>query len=192
MRLFVAVELPANIRSTLERLQPRLAAALGRAARAVTWVQPDHMHCTLRFFGDVADDQALRLQHCVAQAASLVPPFEGCLGTLGVFPEAGPPRVVWAGLSRGQDGFRLLDDSLAWELETGGWPREARALHPHITLGRVKTNISLAAVTYAFRRCALPNYLTFRVEELHLIRSRLGADGPRYTTLYSAPLTTAI
>ena len=53
-RLFVAIDLPNSTRQLLADLDPHI--------RGVRWTEPDQMHLTLGFFGDVPEDVDLKLR----------------------------------------------------------------------------------------------------------------------------------
>ena len=53
-RLFVAIDLPSSTRQLLADLDPHV--------RGVRWTEPDQMHLTLGFFGDVPGDGELKLR----------------------------------------------------------------------------------------------------------------------------------
>ncbi len=53
-RLFVAIDLPDSTRQLLADLDPHI--------RGVRWTEPDQMHLTLGFFGDVPEDLELELR----------------------------------------------------------------------------------------------------------------------------------
>ena len=86
-RLFVALDLPAAVKRSLE--------PLGKGLGDVRWLLPEQQHLTLRFIGDV-DNGAM---HDVVEALATVParPFQLMLKGLGHFPPRGEPRVLWGG-----------------------------------------------------------------------------------------------
>jgi 2'-5' RNA ligase len=97
-RLFVALDLPEDIKRSLEPL----AAGLGD----VRWMGADQQHLTLRFLGEVDDGWG----RDAAEALALVPgvPFELRLKGIGHFPLRGEPRVLWVGVA-GQINMRKVD-----------------------------------------------------------------------------------
>ena len=89
-RLFVALDLPASVKKSLE--------PLGKGLGDVRWLLPEQQHLTLRFIGDV-DHGAM---HDVTEALATVParPFQLMLKGLGHFPPRGEPRVLWVGVDK--------------------------------------------------------------------------------------------
>jgi hypothetical protein len=60
-RLFVAIDLPESTRRLLADLDPHIPGA--------RWTQPDQMHLTLGFFGDVTEDVELKLREKIGAIA---------------------------------------------------------------------------------------------------------------------------
>lgn len=142
MRLFVAIELSDSVKQALGDLVRRLQPCGTKAA----WVRQENMHLTLRFRGEVGDNEAERLGAILEARYAGMCPFGLEVSSVGVFPNARRPAVVWAGVSseRGSnektapvellDVWRVAEDAaLAIRL-----PKETKTFHPHLTLGRVK------------------------------------------------------
>ncbi len=88
MRLFVAVELPDEIKDRL--------VALSSGLHGARWVDPAQMHLTLRFVGGVDRPQADDVADALGQVYA--PRFDVALAGLGEFSARGRPSVLWAGV----------------------------------------------------------------------------------------------
>lgn len=170
-RLFLALALPEPVRAAL--------AALAQPLPGVTWTQPEQLHLTLRFIGDVDETQIAssiaRLE--TVQVAPFILPVEG----VGAFPPNRPPRVLWAGVGSGHPRlFQLrqrLDDAL---LASGLSQLDVRTFHPHATLARCTENAAAAATRWLQVHrdfAAAP----FRVEAFDLVASELRPGGAVHT-----------
>jgi 2'-5' RNA ligase len=99
------------------------------------------MHLTLKFLGDVPDIETPDVCRVVAQVAGQFEPFEITCRGAGAFPDIQRPKTLWIGIQDGAEELQALqaaiDDALKDEL---GYSREARAFHPHLTIGRVKSD----------------------------------------------------
>src|SRR4051812_47268585 len=103
MRLFTAIQLPDDVRDQVARLSAhycdRLTARLGIDVdpTAIKWVREDNLHVTLKFLGDVADEDVLPLCDALAQIA---PVTEATLRVdrADCLPPRGPIRIIAAGL----------------------------------------------------------------------------------------------
>src|SRR5437773_12354859 len=100
MRLFIAVDLDDTARAAIAAEQARLASALGHRRSSVRWVQPDRMHLTLVFLGELSEAVGATVTTSVGTPIDMAP-FEMALQGFGVFPPQGAPRAVWIGVTDG-------------------------------------------------------------------------------------------
>jgi len=101
MRLFVAVNYPARLRQKIARLCRPLEDA-GIPGR---WTEPDEVHLTLKFFGEVANSEVDAISSVLVEVAGRFRPFDMRFGPIGAFPSPRRPRVVWLGVE-----FRRLEE----------------------------------------------------------------------------------
>lgn len=184
MRLFVALSLPKRERQRLHKA----AASLRTTDLPVRWVEPDGLHLTLKFLGEVAPDRVPKVRDALAIAASKSKPFRIDLGGFGAFPSLRKPRVIWAGAYASPE-LRCLKHDLEWELASLGFEREARAFHPHLTLGRARADASAGSFRDLEELVAPLHFQgTLAVRHVDLLRSTLSSDGARYDRIASAEL----
>jgi len=184
MRVFVAAEIPDEIRARLAGIQ----AVLGDLGmKQIRWVEPSRIHLTLRFCGEMSSDAA----QCLSDALSAPPPvpaFRASLEGLQCFPPRGSPHVVVLSVARSQRLARLAEwvDVAARSV---GVEKEDRPFRPHLTLGRFRSG----GHPRSLRTTRLPGDLTaaldFTVARFQMMESRLGAGGPVYLVMgeYSLP-----
>ncbi len=185
-RTFIALDLDEATREALKREIRRLA----RVLPDVRFVDPDSLHLTLAFLGEL-DEDALATTITVAdEIARPARPFELALSGLGVFGPPSAPRVIWAGVGGETRALHGLQRRLAEALEAQGFPREARPFSPHLTLARLKRPLDDVAYTRLRELLARPTSRPPRwpVSELRVMRSELAAEGARYTALSIARL----
>jgi len=185
MRTFVAVELDESIRRGLSKLQDRLR----QFDRAVRWVRPESIHLTIKFLGEVPDQQIADVCAGVDEAATASSGFEISVAGAGCFPPRGPARVVWAGLTEPTGRLAACQQACEQALGRLGFAPEARAFHPHLTLGRVKQASSGPDLRPAIERLADFGGGRQRVVELVLFESQLRREGAIYVPLHRARLT---
>src|ERR1700681_1095754 len=127
MRLFIAIELPDDLKMALGRLKVDVPGT--------RWVPTEQLHLTLAFLGEVEEKTAGELSEGLALIQT--PPFQLCFSGPGCFPDCRRPRVLWAGL---EPHPRLMH--LAAEVHGAALacsiPQEERPFSPHITLARLK------------------------------------------------------
>ena len=192
LRLFVAVTLPAEARDAIARLIQGLRAA---DLTGVRLVDPDGVHLTLKFLGNVDSSRVPALTDALDAVGEGAVSFALHLGGVGVFPDRRSPRVLWAGVSGDTDALatlaRRVDDACA----NMGFPREPRPLSPHLTVARLRDRASAddrqrAGIVLA--DIGLPPAESFAVEAFHLIRSTLTPSGPLYDTVHTVTLNCVV
>jgi 2'-5' RNA ligase len=185
MRLFVAVEIDAALARALARTSDDLRrhiTALAPRAR-LTWVAPDRLHFTVRFIGEVAGDRVSAIAGALAAPLSIAP-FDLTMAGLGAFPLNGPPRVFWAGISRGEAEMSGVEREVSARLSSCGIAVESREYRPHLTLARVREAGGLRAGE-ALDTAPQGPFGTTRVDAITLFESRLSPKGPTYVKVQS-------
>ncbi|GAB5403833.1 MAG: hypothetical protein Aurels2KO_20640 [Aureliella sp.] len=132
-RCFVALQVEKAAKGELSALIRKLSRQFGDQVR---WMDPEQLHLTLRFIGNLDSQELLEVCAQLRRVRSGVTHVSAPLSGLGVFPEAGPPRVVWAGIDDGAGEVGTIHKQLNESLEGIGFVSEKRAYNPHITLGR--------------------------------------------------------
>ncbi|HET7769062.1 MAG TPA: RNA 2',3'-cyclic phosphodiesterase [Chloroflexota bacterium] len=186
MRLFIALSVPDAARQRLAQMQ-RLVDELDLPLRTT---RPEGLHLTLVFLGETREERVPEIRAAMDAAAETVGPFPIALGELGVFPNLRGPRVLWAGLSGAVSALALLHTRLAERLGARGFAIEERAFRPHVTLARTRGEWSPAKLT-ALRELLSSNAAareSWQAGEVHLVESRLHAEGAQYVTLYTSAL----
>src|SRR5262249_48823100 len=135
MRLFVAIELDEAAREAVAEEQRRLARAV--AGHGIRWLRADQIHVTLAFLGE---GDAAMAEGVVAAMGRPLPStsFTMICAGLGVFPPRGAPSVLWLGIRGGRDQVTSVQRLTAERLGALGFPAEARAYHPHLTIARYR------------------------------------------------------
>jgi RNA 2',3'-cyclic 3'-phosphodiesterase len=191
MRLFVAIDLTEAQRAEAARVAAVLQHALdgARASRAVRWAAWPQLHVTLRFIGEVGDAQGASLVEALRPPLP-VSPFTLALGTPGVFPGPGRPRVLWIGLADGIAGASAAHDAIEERVNAAGVPQEVRAFRVHLTLGRVREIRArqASALREAMERLRVDSSPA-TVTHTTLYRSHLSPKGARYEVLVRTMLT---
>ncbi|MFO0935148.1 MAG: RNA 2',3'-cyclic phosphodiesterase [Gemmataceae bacterium] len=184
--MFVAVAMTAEVQRQSEELQRSLTTA-GVQAK---WVEPDSMHITLAFLGDLDDREIPVLFKALRGAAKRIAPFTLQVAGVGAFPNMRRPKIAWAGIQEGSDELIKLYDTVAASLEsTDLYNREDRGYRPHLTLGRVKAEEDSATLA-----TAMANHATWvggrvPVERIALYSSVMQRSGPEYTVMGQVDLT---
>lgn len=189
LRAFIAIELPQHLQEAIEKQTTRLRQVLG--TDLIRWVPAQNMHLTLKFLGDIASTHVDFLKQLLTREATQHSQFDLQIGGLGSYPNSRRPRVLWVGLHAPAD-LTSLQKSIEAGTTRLGYEQEERAFSPHLTIGRVRQNISpseLPKIRAAMDNIQLGNIGTARVDSVHLIKSELQPNQSIYTKLFSAPLS---
>jgi 2'-5' RNA ligase len=187
LRLFIAIDLPSEVKSLLTTLQSQLRPRTD----AVRWSDPGGTHLTLKFLGNVELGRVNAVADGMSRAAQLHQPFHLHTGALGVFPNRRRPRVLWLGVEGDVGVLSRLQSAVEQFVAPLGFPSEQRPFSPHLTLGRSIKEPStqqLAAIGQAVEQMAAPEKIGFVVNEVVLMRSELSPRGAKYTALHHARL----
>jgi len=178
MRVFVAAEVPEDIRSGLSRIQTALSD-LG--LRQLRWVESSKIHLTLRFCGEMAPEATQRLSTALSDPAP-VAAFRVRLERLQFLPPRGSPRVLVLSLAE-SDPLQRLAGWIDRAAQAVGVEKEERPYRPHLTLGRFRSG---GRSPHHLRPAEFPKDMAgmeFLIEGFQILQSRLGAGGPSYTVL---------
>ena len=135
IRTFIAVELSGPVRRRAEKIIDQLRVADAK----VTWVKPQNMHLTLKFLGDVPDNDVPEVCRVVNEAVRGFEPFELVFEGCGAFPTTTNPRTVWLGVEQGAEELTAIHEAIDIALKKHlRFPREHRRFQAHLTLGRVR------------------------------------------------------
>lgn len=145
MRLFTAIDLPAEARLRLERLLSAL-----RPEAPIKWSPLDNLHITTKFIGEWPERRIEEIHDALAQVTPREP-FEISLHGLGWFPNERAPRVLWVGVHAGPE-LAALAQQIEQRLEAIGVAREDRPFAPHLTLARIKHPAPLQALRQKVER----------------------------------------
>jgi 2'-5' RNA ligase len=182
LRLFCAVELPPEVHARAAAHAARLRASLD-APLKVSWEREEKMHVTLKFFGDVAPEGVTPLVDALTRSVSSSKPFALRLAGCGVFTSVSRPNILWLGIADDSAALASLQRTLEDECARANFPRDARRFHPHVTIARIRiVNGASRRLAHLHTEIAFEP-ISFRVNELTLMRSELGAGGSRYTVL---------
>jgi 2'-5' RNA ligase len=167
IRLFVALEIPEQVRAMLVRVQSGVPGA--------RWAAPEHMHLTLRFIGEVDEP----VGHDIDDALSGIraPTFEMELAGVGEFGGKNP-RALWAGV-RGPGALLHLQMKIETALQRFGLEPERRKFTPHVTLARLKAAPQGRVMDFLTDHALFSSGL-FRADHFVLFSSLLGSNGPIY------------
>ncbi len=182
MRVFIAIDIDEQIRKALGSLQNELRSKVDIKKSDVKWVNPDNMHLTLKFLGEIKDQEAVDVCNITKEVASRHKSFELDVETVGHF-GGRSARVLWIGTGQNSDNLLQLQSDLEEQLASAGWPKETREFSGHLTLCRVrnsKAGVKLAQMTEGYKDLKLG---TIWADSVSVYQSQLTPKGLVYTVL---------
>lgn len=187
LRLFVAVDIPNDVREALSRLQGDLRR--GDLSR-LRWVRPEGVHLTLKFLGDTPAEKVPAIEQALSIAVRGVSPFHLALGKTGTFGGRRRPRVLWLDITGDIERLGALQLAVDAALADAGFPPEDRRFSPHLTLARVPQPAPPGTAQSISRalETVTPPRRGFEVSEVLLMRSTLQRGGAVYNRLAALPL----
>lgn len=178
VRVFVAVELPVQVREGFARSQEQFS----RSGARMSLVRPSDAHITLKFIGEIEPRLVPKISDTLG-SVSAAPFSAAAVGVAGN--ELRRPRVIWVSVDDG-GGCARLHDLIEDALSPHGIARDRRPYSPHITLARVKQYEP--ALGKAIASLAKEEFGTFIVDRFCLKRSTLTPEGPIYETITEVKL----
>ena len=183
-RTFLALDLDEAIRDRIVAAQRQMDCG----AVKLKWVEPENLHVTLKFLGDVEDALLHEVLDLTAAAAAGVEAFEFDVRGVLAVPPQGRLRMLWVGVQdlagRMAALYRGLDQAMA------ALPihQEERGFRPHVTLARIKFAANPAPLRRSVGQFADEDFGVQHAEEVVAYTSELTQDGPVYTPMARAPL----
>jgi 2'-5' RNA ligase len=149
-------------------------------------VKPDNIHLTLKFLGDINENQLKQISEGLTAIAINTESFKLGIGKIGAFPRINNPKTVWVGVEQNSlliDLFEQLEEIAS----NSGIPKEKRSFSPHLTVGRVKflskeNRFTSILTELEFEEEIIP------VNSVSFIESRLTPEGPVYSVIHKYPL----
>lgn len=179
LRTFIAIEIDEALRERIAEWQNVLRESFPR----LKWTDARRIHLTLKFLGEIEEGQADDVRGMLDSIATTTAPFSMGIRKTGVFPPAGPPRVVWIGVKEATGALVQLQGAVEAGAVELSFVREDRSFHPHLTVARC----SNPSVTRDLRR-ALYDHRNFdagemQVRQIVFMQSTLTRTGPIYTPI---------
>lgn len=169
VRAFVAIYPDETARAELADVAPEDATDV-RVTDMADW------HVTLRFLGQVPDDEVAAVSDAAARALAAV---EGCTVTLGPLTALGTGgRVLFVPVRGAETLAAALDGALDGLVEDRDGPYRG-----HLTLARARGRGRLPSAL-----SGVPVHLTFPVTEAALVASRLDPDRAVHQVVRRFPL----
>jgi 2'-5' RNA ligase len=187
-RAFIAIDLSEDIIGKIGEISTALQARMGDLP--VRWIPAENVHLTLKFLGDVSETSVDRLAEIIRRVAQAHECFEISVGSLGVYPNARRPRVIWLGVEAPQ-ALLAIQRGIDQETSRLGYEAKDQEFSPHLTIARVSRSADyreLKAIGDTLETETVGFLGAARVEQVKLYRSDLKPTGAEYSIVYTGYL----
>ena len=184
IRAFLAMDPPPEVLRRIADIQEVLKKTL---RDSISWVRPEGIHLTLKFFGDIAAEALQPISEVVSGQAAGTRPLHLNIKGLGVFPGIRRPRVLWLGVGGEVARLIALQGVLDQGFETCGIKQEERPFRAHLTLARIKSPQGLSGLDKVLEEKEAESAGPFEAKGLILFKSDLTPKGAIYTVLADFP-----
>ena len=170
MRLFIAINLPKDVKDYLFDLQKEF-----REFGKFNFVAKKNLHLSLKFMGNIEESKLKGINDKLSKIKSKS--FEVSLNSLGVFPDKDLIKVLWIDLTPKN---KILELAKTIDQELIEFPNDY-SFSEHITIARIKLikdkNDFLKKLNVKIKPIKL------KISSFELMKSELSKDGPKYTSL---------
>jgi len=147
------------------------------------WTQPQNLHITLQFIGEVDRETLTELLKTTQEVANSFKPFKITYKGLGVFPHLRRPRILWVGVNVGANVLKRLAKTV--EVANKKVPNirpDTKPFHPHVTICRMKRldDRKLKSFLRRYQNFVFGEEI---VNKIAVIKSTLTPEGPIYAPI---------
>jgi RNA 2',3'-cyclic 3'-phosphodiesterase len=184
MRTFIAIPLPDECRTLLDRMQQKLRSY----GADVRWVAIPSIHLTLKFLGEVDPAIIPSLSESLERDTHSQCSFPLRLYGLGCFPNQKNPRVIWCGIDGETTKLSQLQQQVEITCARFGFAPENRDFRPHLTLGRVNGKRNLQPLIECIK-IGTDLESSFKADRFTIYKSTLKPQGAAYSILETIELS---
>ncbi len=182
-RLFAAIKIHPSSRYI--SLFNEISASMNH--ERIKWVEPENMHLTLKFFGEIAENKIPAICQAMQKSASKSKPFTLSIANTGLFGSRYDPKVIWFGINK-NEVLQNLTENIFAELQAVDFTRDRQNFVPHLTIGRIKEIKDKSLFQQIISKYNTLDIQQEHVGEIVLYESILDRKGPTYVKIFSAQL----
>jgi 2'-5' RNA ligase len=187
LRCFIAIELPEEIKKTIDVCIKRLK----QTGADVKWVSAKNLHLTLKFMGATPEGLLTEINKKLSSIAKLHDRFTSRIFGAGVFPNVKYSRVIWLGVHDSEEIIKLQHD-IDKSMEGLGFKRDEKQFTPHLTIGRVKSMRNKDALIKELAALKEADFGKIEVINITMMKSELKPGGAEHFKLSEIPVGRAV
>ena len=181
IRAFYAIKLNEEIRGATRHVVEELQKC--DWSQYVRWTAVNNLHITLRFLGNVTQQQLATMNSTLTEQLGLFKPFSVAFKEPRLFPHFRKPKVV-ATMIPHNDMLVQLADVVEQAAVSVGLEPQTRQFKAHLTLGRCNKSFPKR-----IKIDSMPYSSSLPVNSISLYQSVLSESGPTYIELKTFPLS---
>lgn len=183
LRCFIAIDIPEHIKVDIGKV----IESLKKYNTDVKWVPYKDLHITLKFLGKTPEDLVPKISESLSNNLLSFKPFYITIYGIGTFPNRKHPRVIWVGIED-SEVIKKMQGYIEESMATLGYQSEEREFHPHLTVGRVRSQKGITDLINGLEHFKGTYFGNTEVEYVRLMESRLKPSGAEYHCLHEIPL----
>ena len=179
-RIFIALDISNEAREKIARFISELKKEFLHLR--VSWEKPEKIHLTLKFLGDIDEEQLSKVKEAVRKIASGTKAFSLRVEKTGCFPAPKKARILWLGLTDETGTLQKLLGKLEEEMAVLGFEKEDRPFRAHLTIARLREpQRSRELVEAHLQKQFEP--VSFEVSQIVIYESKLQPTGSVYSVI---------
>lgn len=183
VRVFIAIPLPQRVQEAVEEILEEIKMEM----KGVAWVPRENLHITLKFLGEVKDQDIDPIAAVLKREGGQFPSFPLSLKGWGAFPSNSRARILWVPVEEGMEMVGILHEKVESALGGLGYERDRRPFRGHVTVGRVRRRKGAPIIELLPGKCEL--FGEFEANSIHICKSTLTKKGAIYDIIEEVPLT---
>ncbi|WP_321419692.1 RNA 2',3'-cyclic phosphodiesterase [uncultured Desulfobacter sp.] len=180
IRCFIAITIDDHTKRRLCQVQKAIRATGIHAG----WPPSKNFHLTLKFLGDIPEQTLPCIKTVLSEAIAQSHCFNIKFNRIGFFPNARHPKTIWIGPDKASPELITLKQTIDAKLKRCHQCTKEKNFSPHITLSRIRHKVSPSKLQKIFN--LKTGAITYSVEQVHLIKSRLSPSGAVHTSIFQA------
>ncbi len=177
-RIFIGIKLKETI--SMKRIRDEFIVHLKN--EHIKWVDPGNYHLTLKFLGNINENEIFTIVDCMEQIGKITPAFTLLLSNTGLFKNISKPRILWMGIEM-NEVLKKLNENIENELLKIGYPKENKSFNPHLTFARIKKITNTSVLRTLLAKYDQYKINEFKIEEFIIFESILKNKNPLYKEL---------
>jgi 2'-5' RNA ligase len=178
MRCFIAIDISDDIKKSIAKVIENL----GYKIKGIKWVDPQNIHLTLKFLGEIDDKKINLINERLSILSKRHSVFDVSISNVGGFPNLKNPKVLWVGINDSEKLTNLYNE-LENALFEIGFGKENRKFSPHLTIARIKDKRDADLILRHIMEYKNYFFGEMKVCEIVLMKSTLKPSGAEYTKL---------